>query len=479
MAVRRINSEEEALAVLAEVERLRAVKKPEFVDRKFAKQAEAIETKSYRKAFKTTRRAGKSMAIGRILFKEAYDFPGCSCLYMGLTKQTARKIMWKDVMKRLSRELELGASFNETTLTITLPNGSEIYLSGADADADEMEKFLGGKLRVAIIDEAGSFRIDLRKLIYENIEPALADLDGYVVMAGTPTSYTHGLFYEVTRDEGPREASWTVLEWNTFDNPYMEINWKKRLDRLVAENPRIVETPSYIRMYLGKWVTDLGDLCYKYTDAVNRVLEVPDHTFAYVLGIDLGFDDATAFIVAAYSTQSNVLYFVEAYKESGLDITAVAQKIKAYQKRFPAIYRMVVDNASKQAVEEMKNRHSLPLEAADKRGKADFIEIMNDEFKLGLIKLASPATDELAEEYGDLVWDKEEKEKSGKKVEHPNCENHLADAALYSWRYCYQYLSTGKEKPPPPKTAEEKVNEWEEQEAERVAGQRKKQFWET
>ena len=54
----------------------------------------------------------------------------------------------------------------------------------------------------------------------------------------------------------------------------------------------------------------------------------------------------------------------------------------------PAI---VIDNANKQAVAELEKRHDLPLTAADKVGKSDFMEIMNGEFIQGRIKLKAEA----------------------------------------------------------------------------------------
>jgi hypothetical protein len=38
---------------------------------------------------------------------------------------------------------------------------------------------------------------------------------------------------------------------------------------------------------------------------------------------------------------------------------------------------------------------------------------------------------------------------SGKREEDPKCKNHQADAALYAWRYCYQYLAENLPKPKP------------------------------
>ena len=41
----------------------------------------------------------------------------------------------------------------------------------------------------------------------------------------------------------------------------------------------------------------------------------------------------------------------------------------------------------------------------------------------------------LRQEWDSLVW-----EDANKEDEDPRCENHLSDATLYAWRYCYNYL---------------------------------------
>lgn len=139
---------------------------------------------------------------------------------------------------------------------------------------------------------------------------------------------------------------------------------------------------------------------------------------------------------------------------------------------------LVIDGANRQAVEEMRRRHGLPLLSADKTGKSDFIELMNAEFILGRLKLITADCSQglqnsgrkaqeqeslaLHDEYQGLVWD-ERALARGKREEHLGCPNHLADAALYAWRHCYQYLSRAPERPPEPYSPE-----WFRREAERM-----------
>lgn len=464
-----IKSREEALAVLAEIERISQMGgPPKFYDPSFKAQKDFILDDSDRVAALCTRRAGKSYGVGYKMYRAALSEPGCSIIYLGLTRMTAKRIMWKDVMKPLNEKLHLNCIFHETELSIRLPNGSVIYIAGADG-IQELEKHLGGKLKLAVIDEAGSFRIDLKSLCYEMLEPALADYDGTLCMIGTPTALLDTLFHKVTTG---REPGWKCHSWTTFDNPHMASVWRKRLEKLKEHNPNIEETPAYRRMYLKEWVTDLSSLVYKYEPARNLVPDCPKGQMTYVMGIDLGYEDPTAFVICGFLQTDKTLYVIESHKAKHMVISDVATRAEYYCKKYD-INRIIVDNASKQAVEELRQRYGLQMLAADKVGKAEFIEIMNAEILSGRIKIVdSDSTLPLRDEWGSLVWD----ERSKKREEHPACDNHCADAALYAWRECYQYLS----QPPveDKRSIDEKMDDYEIELAEKLDKEMNMPFWE-
>jgi len=431
--------------LLALKEKLAQYDKPkDITDFNFPKQADFVKDSASLIAGFCTRRAGKSYGIGLKLCNAALQHPGVSCIYIGLTRDSAKRIMFKDVFKAINKKHDLKIRFNHSELSATFPNGSIIYFVGMDSSPDEMEKALGQKFKLAVVDEAGSFRQDLRQIVYSVLKPACADLRGQIVMIGTANSLTAGLFYDVVWAK--TEAGWSIHNWTAFDNPYMKDQWLDEINQLTTANPRIAETPWFQQNYLGKYVVDESQRCYKYTRDRNRIpaAALPDMR-NHVLGIDLGFNDATAFSLLGFTSSSKKLYVAHTSKETQLTLTQVAERIRWYIAKYKP-YKLIVDNAAKQAVEELKQRFGLPLTAADKTAKADFIEIMNNDFTAGNILVADNCED-LCVEYENLIWD----DKSKKKQEHPNCENHLADATLYAWRYCYQYVW----QPEKPKLTEE------------------------
>lgn len=422
-----------AKKVLKERESLKPLN---MFDGSFSAQEDFIKNPAKLKALLATRRFGKSYTSGLYLCSTAIDNPGTTLIYVGLTEDSARKIMIKDVLKVINRKFNLRAKFKSKPLSMTFPNGSVIYLMGVDSDEDDKDKLLGQKYKLAIIDECASYRIDLHELVYKILKPAMADLGGTICMIGTPGNLTKSLFFDVTTG---KEPGWYVMKGNTADNPHMKAQWETEIKELTTSQPYITETPAFKQMYLGQWVIDEDALVYKYNEERNTVKNLPMYSsgqWQYLMGVDLGYEDDSAFTVVGYHEHDRCLYVVETYSRSKMDITDVANKIKELQKKWGA-WKVVIDGANKQAVEEIQKRHGVPLITAEKQGKSDFIEIMNADLIQGFIKVLVPNCYNITDEWKQLVW----KEKGTKREENPSCPNHLADSCLYIWRYCYAYLS--------------------------------------
>lgn len=406
-----------------------------------------------------TRRAGKSYGVGLKLCKTAFESPGATLVYIALTRQSAKQIMWKDVLKTINREFGIGARFNDTELKMLFPNGAELLLVGADAKPEEMQKLLGQKFVLAVIDEGSMFRIDLEQLIYSTLKPAVADYGGQIVIIGTPSNNTKSLYYDITTGAEP---GWSVHRWSAKDNIHMKDKWAEELAFLKTKNPNIEETPIFRQMYLGEWVVDLDALIYKYDDERNFAPALPEApVWHHLLGIDLGYNDPTAFVVCAYRNDDPTLYIVDCFKKSGMILTDVAEHTRMLQAKY-APHFMIIDNASRQAVEELVQRYHLPFTAAEKNNKYDFIQLMNTDIYNGHVKVLPKCTD-LINEWRSLVWDERMLE-LGKHVEHPALPNHLSDAALYAWRWAYHYTAKPKTFQP----LADPMDEWWEKEAEKI-----------
>lgn len=424
-----------------------------IVDRTHPRQAAFVEDQSRFICVMCTRRAGKSTgAVLRVLF-DAYQHPGSNYLFAGLTLDSAKKAIWKDGFKDIDAKFNLGLKFNEVASTITLPNGSIVYIIGMDSSEQQKRKARGGKYRGVVIDEAQDFASDLDDLIVSVMKPALADQGGWLVLAGTPGQVPTGVFYRISsRQCAERAGTWTMMDsltatewrghtWSAYDNAAVAKQIRADIEEQVRVDPNVMNTPRFMREWRGMWVTDDDRRVYRYSPGRNDYDELPKYSqgdWHYVIGVDLGYDDATALTVGAWHDYDHVAYIVDAEKESGLDITDVAQWIHRWV-QFYGAEQVVVDGANKQAVQEIQNRHGLPLITADKMGKVDFIDIMNADFLKGKIKL-SPSCDSLREEYAQLAW-AERAWKLSVRKEDKRASDHQADSALYLYRLLYAYLA--------------------------------------
>jgi hypothetical protein len=175
----------------------------------------------------------------------------------------------------------------------------------------------------------------------------------------------------------------------------------------------------------------------------------------------------------AYNEFDKHLYVVETFSKSGLIFSEVAEIIQTLDKKYK-FAAMVVDNAGKQGVEEIRKRYQLPLLAADKSSKREFIELLNSDLLTSVIKL-TPGAQDLKTEWDVLVWDETKKEQ-GKYVEHPSMPNHLSDAFLYGWRWCASYASMPRVVIPI-KGSEQEVDAWWEEQQEKIDNPTDEDLW--
>lgn len=399
----------------------------------FLKQNNAIDDRARLKAYNCTRRAGKSIAVAIDFAETCSAETGVNCLYMALTLDSAREILW-DAMKEYSFKADPYCKPNEARTFIKFSNGSRIKFSGADCSEKQMRKTLGQKYKKVAIDEAGSFTIDMNKLVYQMIRPATADYLGQIILLGTCENIRDTFFEKIT--EG-HEPGWSIHKWTAYDNPHMKDKWIQENADLLARNPNIVNASWYKTHYLNQWCADDDLLIIRLHDgAYADELPARKTDYNYILGVDLGFNDSSSFTVVAYHDFDKVAYFVESRKQAGLILSQVAEQIALLQSRYP-FDKLKIDGANKQGVEEMRVRFGLPLEAAQKQEKAFFLKLLDDDIQIGNVRILKNKCNSLITEWKNLQW-----KNLNKEDEDPRCQNHEGDAALYAWRECYHFLAT-------------------------------------
>lgn len=418
----------------------------------FSKQLEVFECEEPMIAIKTSRRSGKTYFLLSMALDQATRTPYTMFPYIALTKGSARDIVWP-VLQALDRKHKLNINFNNHTLTATLPNQSQICLFGGDR-ADAQTKLLGGGSNIGsvFVDEAAAFTSDLESFINDVIVPILLDRGGKLYLAGAPTAEGYGgYFWKITRNEiDKRLPGWEVFEWGTPDNPYVENQYKKQLNRFqTIFGDKYLDFPWFQRQWLGLWATDSEDNVYFGYDPIrNSANSKPRRPYdRFVLGMDTGYADGMAFVIGSYNTlESNKLWIHESLWKTKMMTNEIAQQIRRYQEKYPGLV-IVGDTNNAQLLEELRVRYQIPVFPADKTDKNAWIRFINNDFMLSDIMLCDPdgvnfplniELLKLKRKYTNHEkW--EEDVKSLWIEDKTSSTNHCTDAMLYLYRHCFQY----------------------------------------
>lgn len=469
-------------ALIAELKRRQAkaaeeAAKPVFDFKDYCFKAQLDFLRGEGPRFRTavcSRRAGKTVGIAADVIDTCQNTPNVICLYITLTQQNARNIIWGDIMK-IIEEYEIDCKIDNVRLTVRFPNGSRFVVAGAK-DRQEIEKYRGWKLKKCYIDECQSFRPYIEDLVNDIITPALRDERGHLYLTGTPGPIPAGYFYHCSTSD-----FWDNHHWTAFDNPHMHNPPELDLHKTLAEERQMKgideSDAGYQRETYGIWIEDKDSLVYKFDYMRNVYKEDPSiNDLTFIFGIDIGYIDADAIAVLGYHSKEKIVYLVEERVVRKQDITSLVQQIKILKEKYQPV-KMVMDAGAlgKKIQEEILQRHSLVIEAAEKQRKVEFIELLNDDLRTSKFKAFKGSIFE--EDCQLLQWDRESKIKNPEKPKVSNVyHSDITDAVLYGWRECRHYLA----EPDPVKLklgSDAYMDELERKEAERVQFRKENDDW--
>lgn len=434
-------------ALLEQLEQ-RSKKKFDLAHFCFKEQLHFVSDPARFKTAVCSRRSGKTTACAADLIYTALSFPASTCIYITLSRKNAKHIVWPELL-RLNSQFELEGHTNETDLSMKFPNGSIIYCSGAK-DKSEIENFRGLAIKKVYIDEAQSFRPYIKDLIDDVLSKALFDYQGQLCLIGTPGLVPAGYFYECAKS-----PEWSHHAWTMISNPHLEKKSGKKPIELIHEDCQRMNveiTHAKIqRECFGKWVVDTDSLVLTFSEK-NHLQSLPPKKWSYIFGVDVGFDDADAIAVLAWSEDSDKAYLVEEMVKNKQGITELATTLESLIKKYNPD-RIVMDTGGlgKKIASEMRSRFSLPIVAAEKTRKFEFLEILNDALRCERF-FASP-TSRFAQDCNLLEWDKDSATPDKLKIS-DRYHSDIIDAVLYAFRESLHWMHEPKMKTPKIETPE-------------------------
>ena len=449
-------------------------------------QRKLIDDTSTFKSALCPRRSGKSFSITSNALWIGEKYPGSRILIISLSLKSTKENFWLSAPGGIgdqNKKYSLGLEFNSTDFVWTHENGSRGRIAGADTRAD-IESFRGAPAEAdaIFIDEAASFAPDLLyDLVFDVLMPGLMTRGGFICLCGTPGLIPQGLFYQATSivstikdEEGnelptcavysgvsqPDDSSfWSLHRWDISDNIAAPEQWK-RAQRIKKARGLSDTSPSWRREFLGEWVTDPSELVY-YGYIENRLGKCswnPEYStsnitglpgdggpWVKVMGLDFGYEDDCAIVYAAWSETLNEMRVFHTFKSKHLNVDDFGEKILDVIAQFGEPSVTIGDKGAlgKMIVETLNSRYGLSILPADKQLQYDHQELLNADFQAGKIKIpiGSDLDDELCTLQWELTKEKTILVRTGRLREDPKCPNHLCDALLYVFRYCYHFFS--------------------------------------
>jgi hypothetical protein len=349
--------------------------------------------------------------------------------------------MWP-VLQELNIQFNIGCQFVESNLEMKHPNGATLKLYGADMK-NFIKRLKGRKYPGVAIDEAQDFGVHLQSLIDDVLTPSISDYkDGWLALTGTPGPVPQGFFFEVTRNG---KYGFSRHEWTILDNPYMP-KPDAFIKDLIARREWTDNHPTLLREWRNKWVLDVQSLWVNYNESVNHFEHLPvGPKWTYIMGIDLGFKDADAIAVLAWSSSDPNTYLVEEVITRKQGITDLVNQIETLSKKYD-VAKMVIDEGGlgKKIAEEIRRRHHIPVVAADKARKQENVELLNDNLRRGVFKANKDSRFAQDSYLVQIDWDKSTPNKIVIK-KHPHSD--IIDAVLYSFKESPAYTYVKPKEP--------------------------------
>ena len=126
--------------------------------------------------------------------------------YVAPTFRQAKTIIWDDLIKRLT-EVRWIKKINTTELTVTLKNGTKIYLRSAD----NYESLRGISIDYLVMDECSDIDVACWS---EVLRPALSDRKGHAMFISTPKGFNW--FYDLWAGANAHDG-WVGYQFTTLE----------------------------------------------------------------------------------------------------------------------------------------------------------------------------------------------------------------------------------------------------------------------
>jgi len=277
-------------------------------------QKDILDSESRFKIVIAGRRGGKSYASIASLAKNA-RYPNKKCMYVAPSYRMAKQIVWED-LKQLLKERNWAKKINESELTVTLVNGSTIFLRSAD----NPDSIRGIGLDYVVLDEAADIP-KLEDTWQAVIRPTLSDRQGHALIISSPKG--KGYLYDLYNN-AKHLKDWHSWQYTTEQGGLVA-------EEELAQARQDLDERTYKQEYQAEFVDYSGVIYYAFGDHNiqdmnfgSENIQIPMH-----IGMDFNVDPGCAVMAIQHSRGIHIYDELEIW---GTDTQEMALEI---QRKYP------------------------------------------------------------------------------------------------------------------------------------------------
>lgn len=405
------------------------------------------------------RRGGKTWAIPRAAIWACTRAPEGDIIIGAESLKKAKALpSWRAIVQHA--KTHAGWSVNSSEGWVQSPWGPVIRIWGLKDDG-AVELLRGFSVLEAHFDEVATYAHRLDRLIDDVIQPMLGEWRKYpwggrCFLWGTPTYTRAGPWFEICSGKRP---GWEVHHWTVLDNEHYP-DPRGYLNEVLELRQWASDHPTFLREYKGLFVDDSSRLCFAYSPSI-LVDTMPDDydpkTWEHTLAVDFGVShqSAWALVGSRPNSRNPESYLVKTHGVAGLLLDDASAITGQFVKRY--LVKQLIGDAhglGKPYVEAWNRLRLAPIvmQAAEKKDKRGWIEIMNDDLTTGRLRVVKGDCLSWCDEVSSLPWDDKRLEPSDN---HPNDSAH---AALYAYRHHRAHLQLDTS-PPAERVSEQEAIE--------------------
>ena len=257
----------------------------------------------------TGRRFGKTFLCVQEIAKFA-RYPKKKVWYVAPTYRMAKDIVWNDLVDRMTKHKWI-SKVNHSDLKITLKNGSEISLRGADNE----NSLRGVGLDFLVMDEFA----DIKEHAYtEVLRPTLSDKGrmGAALFCGTPRGYGNWSYNLFTREKD--DDNWASFQYTTLEGGQVS---KQEIEQAKSD----LDERTFKQEYMASFVNYAGQIYYNFDRVENVVDTYVPKTAEVHIGLDFNVDPMAA---AVTELKGNTIYVYDEIVIYSSNTYEVVEEIK-------------------------------------------------------------------------------------------------------------------------------------------------------